>query len=134
MLGKRHSLVRACQAGEDAGVTSVQSLYGPIAEDLELVEDALQLVTRSDFAPLEAMLDQVLQRSGKRLRPAIALLAGGFGDYETDNQVALAASIELLHTATLVHDDVIDAAETRRGRPTANQIFRVFGRIRPLHR
>lgn len=104
-------------------MTSVRNLYEPIAEDLELVEDALQLVTRSDFAPLQSMLEQVLQRSGKRLRPAIALLAGGFGDYETDKQVALAASIELLHTATLVHDDVIDAAATRRGRPTANSLF-----------
>ena len=102
---------------------SVRSLYVPIAEDIELVEDALQLVTNSDFAPLQSMLEQVLQRAGKRLRPAIALLAGGFGDYKTDSQVALAASIELLHTATLVHDDVIDAAATRRGRPTANSLF-----------
>jgi octaprenyl-diphosphate synthase len=104
-------------------VTSVRSLYGPIAEDLELVEDALHLVTRSDFLPLQNMLELVLQRAGKRLRPAMALLAGGFGEYETDNQVALAASIELLHTATLVHDDVIDTAETRRGLPTANSQY-----------
>ena len=124
MLGKRRSLVPAGRAGEDAVVTSVRSLYEPIAEDLELVEDALQLVTRSDFAPLQSMLEQVLQRAGKRLRPAIALLAGGFGEYETDNQVALAASIELLHTATLVHDDVIDASDTRRGQPTANSRYK----------
>ncbi len=104
-------------------MTSVRSLYEPIADDLELVEDTLQLVTRSDFVPLQNMLEQVLQRSGKRLRPAIALLAGSFGKYDTDKQVALATSIELLHTATLVHDDVIDSAATRRGQPTANATF-----------
>ncbi|MCZ6707205.1 MAG: polyprenyl synthetase family protein, partial [Chloroflexi bacterium] len=104
-------------------MTSVRSLYEPIADDLELVEDTLQLATRSDFVPLQNMLEQVLQRSGKRLRPAIALLAGSFGKYDTDKQVALATSIELLHTATLVHDDVIDSAATRRGQPTANATF-----------
>ena len=104
-------------------MTSVQSLYGPIADDLALVEDTLRLVTSTEFAPLEQMLRSVLERGGKRLRPAIALLAGGFGDYDLDRQIPLAASIELLHTATLVHDDVIDAAPTRRGHPTANATF-----------
>ena len=66
------------------------------------------------------MLNQVLSRGGKRLRPAISLLCGAFGDYDADTQIPLAASIELLHTATLVHDDVIDSADTRRGSVTAN--------------
>ena len=57
------------------------------------------------------------------MRPALALLAGRFGDYDLDRLVPLAASVELLHTATLVHDDVIDAADTRRGRPTVNSAF-----------
>ncbi|MEE9276920.1 MAG: polyprenyl synthetase family protein [Dehalococcoidia bacterium] len=104
-------------------MTSVTALYGPAAEDLGLVEDTLELVTRSDFAPLERMLKSVLGRGGKRLRPVIALLAGGFGEYDVEKQVPLAASIELLHTATLVHDDVIDAAPIRRGQPTANASF-----------
>ena len=104
-------------------MTKVTALYGPVAEDLARVEDLLELATRADYAPLEEMLKHILQRSGKRLRPAIALLAGGFGVYDPDRHVPLAASIELLHTATLVHDDVIDAAETRRGRPTANSMF-----------
>jgi geranylgeranyl pyrophosphate synthase len=101
----------------------VQSLYGPIADDLALVEDTLRLAASTEFAPLEQMLRSVLERGGKRLRPAIALLAGGFGTYDIDRQIPLAASIELLHTATLVHDDVIDAAPTRRGHPTANSTF-----------
>ncbi len=101
----------------------IRELYAPVADDLDLVEDALQLVTKSDFAPLELMLTQVLSRGGKRLRPAVALLAGRFGGYEPDQQIPLAASIELLHTATLVHDDVIDSADLRRGDATANATF-----------
>jgi geranylgeranyl pyrophosphate synthase len=69
------------------------------------------------------MLGHVLGAGGKRLRPAIALLAGRFGDYRAELHVPLAASIELLHTATLVHDDVIDASSSRRGRATANHLF-----------
>jgi geranylgeranyl pyrophosphate synthase len=68
------------------------------------------------------MLGKILG-GGKRLRPAIALLAGKFGRYDIDLHVPLAASIELLHSATLVHDDVIDASPNRRGRPTANELF-----------
>ena len=101
----------------------IRELYAPVAEDLDLVEDALRLVAESDFAPLEVMLTQVLSRGGKRLRPAVALLAGRFGEYDADRQIPLAASIELLHTATLVHDDVIDAADLRRGDATANATF-----------
>ena len=101
----------------------IRELYAPVADDLDLVEDALQLVTKSDFAPLELMLAQVLSRGGKRLRPAVALLAGRFGGYDPDQQIPLAASIELLHTATLVHDDVIDSADLRRGDATANATF-----------
>ncbi len=104
-------------------VSSLAQLYEPIADDLAIVEDTLSLVAQSDFLPLESMLQQVLSRGGKRLRPVISLLSGGFGDYDADTQIPLAASIELLHTATLVHDDVIDLADTRRGHLTANATF-----------
>ena len=104
-------------------MTSVTALYGPVAEDLARVEETLTSVATADYAPLTEMLQHVLHRGGKRLRPAIALLAGGVGTYDSDRQVPLAASIELLHTATLVHDDVIDTADTRRGRPTANSNY-----------
>ncbi len=104
-------------------MSTLADLYEPIADDLAIVEDTLTLVAQSDFLPLEAMLTQVLSRGGKRLRPAISLLCGGFGDYDADTQIPLAASIELLHTATLVHDDVIDSADRRRGQTTANATF-----------
>ena len=104
-------------------MTPLTRLYEPVADDLAIVEDTLSIVAQSDFLPLEAMLNQVLSRGGKRLRPAISLLCGGFGDYDADTQIPLAASIELLHTATLVHDDVIDDSGTRRGHVTANATF-----------
>lgn len=102
----------------------VASVYGPVTDDLRLVEDALDRVKHvENFPGLAKMLAHVLGGGGKRIRPAIALLAGKFGDYDIDLHVPLAASIELLHTATLVHDDVIDASPSRRGRATANELF-----------
>jgi geranylgeranyl pyrophosphate synthase len=100
------------------------SIYGPAQEDLQLVEDTLDSIKHvENFPALSKMLGHVLGAGGKRLRPAIALLAGRFGDYRAELHVPLAASIELLHTATLVHDDVIDASSSRRGRATANHLF-----------
>lgn len=101
----------------------VQTLYGPVHEDIALVEAQFDLIKRVELAPLAAMLEHVLGAGGKRMRPGLALLGGTFGDYDLDKLVPLAASIELLHTATLVHDDVIDAAATRRGRATANALY-----------
>lgn len=99
------------------------ALYGPVQDDIRLVEETLAAVQKVEFAALARMLEHILGASGKRTRPAIALLAGKIGDYEIERLVPLAASIELLHSATLVHDDVIDAAATRRGRATANALF-----------
>jgi len=106
-------------------VTSSQlsSLYGPVAEDLILVEDLLESTKQVELLPLRQMLDHALEGRGKRMRPALVLLAGTFGDYNLNRLVPLGAAIELLHTASLVHDDVVDGAESRRGRPTANSQF-----------
>ncbi|MCH8161560.1 MAG: polyprenyl synthetase family protein, partial [Chloroflexi bacterium] len=99
---------------------SVASIHTPVQSELAEVEAALQAVTRSDIPQVREMLEHVLSTTGKRLRPTIALIAGRFGEHRPDALVALAASIELLHTATLVHDDVIDESDTRRGKPTTN--------------
>ena len=100
-----------------------QLLYGSVQEDLGLVEKTFGSLKQADYGPLGEMLEMVLSGGGKLLRPALALLAGRFGHYNLDLLVPLAASVELLHTATLVHDDVIDRAATRRGRPTVNSAF-----------
>ena len=99
------------------------SLYGPVAEDMVLVEDLIESVKQVELPPLRRMLDHALSASGKRNRPALVLLAGTFGDYNLNRLVPLGTAIELLHTASLVHDDVVDGAESRRGRKTANAIW-----------
>ena len=99
------------------------SLYGPVAEDMVLVEDLLESTKRADLAPLKRMLDHALGPRGKRMRPALVLLAGNLGSYDLNKLVPLGTAIELLHTASLVHDDVVDGAESRRGRATTNSVF-----------
>jgi len=98
-------------------------LYGSVQEDLALVERVFDSLREVDYGPLGEMLEMALGGGGKLLRPALALLAGRFGEYKLDLLVPMAASVELLHTATLVHDDVIDNASTRRSRPTVNSSF-----------
>ena len=103
--------------------TPTKPLYGPVAEDMILVEDLLESIKQVELAPLRRMLDHALEARGKRLRPALVLLAGNLGSYDLNKLVPLGAAIELLHTASLVHDDVVDGAMSRRGRPTANAVF-----------
>lgn len=98
-------------------------LYGSVQDDLQLVEQVFDEIKQVDYGPLGEMLKMVLGGGGKLMRPGLALLAGRFGTYDLGRLVPLAASVELLHTATLVHDDVIDNADTRRGRPTVNSAF-----------
>ncbi|MEX1104231.1 MAG: polyprenyl synthetase family protein, partial [Dehalococcoidia bacterium] len=83
------------------------TLYGPVGEDMILVEDLLEATKHTELAPLKRMLDHALEARGKRMRPALVLLAGTFGEYNLNRLVPLGAAIELLHTASLVHDDVV---------------------------
>jgi geranylgeranyl pyrophosphate synthase/phage shock protein PspC (stress-responsive transcriptional regulator) len=103
---------------------SIEALYGPVAADLPLVRETIGSVASGvGFDFLAKMLEQQLAGTGKMMRPALALLAGRLGSYDLEKVVPLAASVELLHTATLVHDDVIDEADERRGNDTANSLF-----------
>jgi geranylgeranyl pyrophosphate synthase len=104
-------------------MTKAASLYGPVAEDMILVEDLIESTKQVEIPPLRRMLEHALGASGKRIRPGLVLLAGTFGDYNLNRLVPLGTAIELLHTASLVHDDVVDGAESRRGRPTTNALF-----------
>ena len=104
--------------------SDLASLYGPVAADLPLVSQKIESIAAvADFPFLRQMLETALAGSGKLMRPAIALMGGRLGEYDLGKLVPLAASVELLHTATLVHDDVIDEAETRRGQQTPNALF-----------
>ena len=95
-------------------------LLEPLAADLERVERKMRAPVHPDYPQLTAVLNHLLDSGGKRMRPALALLAGRFYQADQDKLVSLAASVEMLHTATLVHDDLIDGALMRRGNMTLN--------------
>lgn len=87
---------------------------------LQAVEQEIREACKTDVTVLgDAALD-TLNAGGKRLRPALVLIAGQIGDYDLDRLVPAAAGVELIHMASLVHDDVLDGATTRRGVPTIN--------------
>lgn len=101
------------------------TLFAPIRPGLRQVEAKLRAVDSTLFAPLAEAFLTLIGSGGKRLRPALALLSAEFngpmqGSAQYPAVIALAASVEMLHTATLVHDDVIDGALLRRGAPTLN--------------
>lgn len=95
-------------------------LLEPLTGDLERVERKMREPVHADYPQLTAVLWSLLDSGGKRLRPALALLAGRFYPAEIEKLVSLAASVEMLHTATLVHDDLIDGSLLRRGKVTLN--------------
>ena len=98
------------------------AVFDPVQSDLALVETEIQRAGQVEYPVLASLLQHVLISRGKRVRPALVLLSASFHDYVLDYLVPLAAAIELLHTATLVHDDLIDNSPTRRGKPTLHQL------------
>jgi heptaprenyl diphosphate synthase len=97
---------------------SYQDILGEINGDLAYVEKELHRYARSSPTLLGESSERLVQAGGKRLRPAFVLLSGKFFKYDLQIIGQLAVAIELIHMATLVHDDVIDSAATRRGLPT----------------
>lgn len=89
-------------------------------EDLAQVEEELAAQNGSAIEPVNEISSHLLGGGGKRLRPALLLLSAGFCGGRGPSAIRLAAVVELIHSATLIHDDVIDGADTRRGRPSAN--------------
>ena len=94
-----------------------------IREDLERVERKVREVSSIEYEQLRAALDYLLGSGGKRLRPALVLLSSKFYPADAEKVASLAAAVETLHTATLVHDDLIDNAFLRRGNPTLNTLW-----------
>jgi octaprenyl-diphosphate synthase len=84
------------------------------------VEDELTRQSAVAFEPVSEITSYLLGGGGKRLRPALLLLSARYAGHCGPSAIRLAAVVELLHSATLIHDDVIDSADTRRGRPSAN--------------
>ena len=91
-----------------------------IKTQLQNVEDRIQQQAAEFDPAVEGYVAYACESNGKRLRPALALLGGGATGQITSSHIDLAVILELIHAATLVHDDIIDGADTRRGQPTVN--------------
>ena len=97
-----------------------QEIYQLVAPDLVKVEEELQSYTHASIQPIADIGEHLLNAGGKRIRPALLLLTARMLGNVTPSTIRLAAVVELIHNATLVHDDIIDRADTRRGRPSVN--------------
>lgn len=101
---------------------TVESIYAPVRAGLDAVDDNLRaLATESGLLGDAGLLDHALVSGGKKVRPAVTLLAGASRPGREDILVTMATAVELLHIASLIHDDSVDKAETRRGRRTVSR-------------
>ena len=97
--------------------------YGYLKNDLNIIEDALKQIIQAEHPVLREASTELLQAGGKRIRPIFVLLSGQMGNFDLEKIKTVAVSLELIHMATLVHDDVIDDAAIRRGKPTIKQLY-----------
>ena len=118
---KNVSQIVSRSQSEDHDTNSVlTALYAPIAEEFAAVQRVLREEMRSEYPDVDELVRYGCLLGGKRLRPALLLLTGKAVGKLSDDHVTLAAVIEMIHTATLVHDDVLDEADTRRHLATVN--------------
>jgi octaprenyl-diphosphate synthase len=98
-------------------------MLAPVADDMRRVDALIRQRLDSDVALVRQVAQYIVAAGGKRLRPALLLLAAGACGFRGEARLTLAAVIEFIHTATLLHDDVVDESQLRRGRRTANAAF-----------
>lgn len=96
------------------------TFFSPVQEQLQVIEARLHAQADDRHPDLRAAFEQILAAGGKRIRPTLGLLVGNMLGAPEEKLIMLGAAVELLHTATLVHDDLIDGALLRRGMPTLN--------------
>ncbi len=99
---------------------TLSRLFSGIQHDLDVVEQTFQQRASSELPILNAAGAYALSSPGKRLRTALTLLSGKLGEYLFDRLLLVSVAFEMVHLATLIHDDIIDHADTRRGLPTVN--------------
>ena len=101
-------------------MSTTASFFIPVQDQIHRVEHLMRSQAEGHNPDLKAALDHLISSGGKRIRPTLTILTGRMLGADEDRLVTLAAAIELLHTATLVHDDLIDGSLLRRGIPTLN--------------
>ena len=102
---------------------SVKQLFEPIAADMQAVDAVIRQRLYSDVVLIRQVAEYIIHSGGKRLRPALVLFTAGAMGYRGTHHHELAAVVEFIHTATLLHDDVVDESDLRRGNKTANALF-----------
>lgn len=102
---------------------NVKDIFKDYSEELKIVDRQLFEIFKSNVFLIPMVGKHIIGSGGKRIRPLFLLLSADLCGYKEKNRALLAAIIEAIHTASLLHDDVIDGAETRRGRPTAHSIW-----------
>jgi len=113
---------RPLTAGAAAPLASdAQALFGPILGELAEFEERLEASVAADLGPMAEAMRHIVRAGGKRIRPALVLLTSRLGDPLMDHVYNLAMGLEFIHTATLVHDDLIDRSPTRRGMSTLHE-------------
>ena len=98
-------------------------IYSLIADDMKAVDAVIRVRLHSEVVLVRQVAEYIIAGGGKRMRPALVLLAAGALGYQGKQHHELAAVVEFIHTATLLHDDVVDESALRRGRDTANALF-----------
>ena len=101
----------------------LEQLYHLVGSDMKAMDAVIRARLHSEVALVRQVAEYIIQSGGKRLRPVLVLLAAGALGYRGTHHHELAAVVEFIHTATLLHDDVVDESDLRRGRQTANAMF-----------
>ena len=102
---------------------TIEHLVGLVASDMERVNGAILSRTGSEVTMIPEVANHLITSGGKRLRPMLTVAMAALTGYAGDGHVKLAAAVEFMHTATLLHDDVVDGSEMRRGRLAARMLW-----------
>ncbi len=108
---------------------SINSILAPIQNELRQVERRLFQAVQVEYAPLAQVFEALIASGGKRVRPALAILSTKFHPTDEDKAFTLAVATELVHAATLIHDDLIDRSPVRRGNPTLNSRWSIAATV-----
>jgi octaprenyl-diphosphate synthase len=101
----------------------IQEVFRHYGDDLKRVEEHMEMYLRSEVYLIPEVIHYIIGSGGKRFRPLLLLTSSSLCGYRGEKRYPLSAVIEFIHTATLLHDDVIDTAETRRGKISANNVW-----------
>lgn len=118
-MKRRDGIANYCLESSEDGL-DINAILAPVQGELQTVEVRLREAIRVEFEPLANVFEGLIGSGGKRIRPALSILATKFHPTDPDKGMTLAIATELVHAATLIHDDLIDKSPLRRGSPTIN--------------